>query len=127
MHGERFCFAAGVDEQVTTALGDARDRGVVPHTVAESVRKRLQVQRRPVAASRVAIRRWARPAGGFEQRRSLRVDQLRPWGEQPDVRPLLHRSTSGRAGLQHDALQATRSKVSRGCKASRSGPDHDDR
>ena len=38
VHGERFCFSAGVDEQVATALRDAGDRGVVPHTVTESVR-----------------------------------------------------------------------------------------
>ena len=76
MNGERFGLAAGVDDQVAAASGDADHLGTELHRITEGGGEGFEVELPPLLSGRVRISVGGAPPVLLEEEAGSRVDQL---------------------------------------------------
>ena len=92
---------------------------------AEYVRQRGEIVVDPFAPGGISVFRLG-PAGGCQQSCGRGVDQFRPRGKRPYVRPLLDRGGRAVARLQNQRLQTLLQQVGCGGQAQGAGTNDDD-
>ena len=126
VHRQWFGVAAGVDDAVAAAAGDADDLVIEADRVTESIRQWGQVLPGPGLAGGVRVVVGGLPAGGVEEAAGGGVDQFGPAGEGADTAPLRHCGSGNVAAFEHQRFEAAFAQVGGGGQADRSGPYDDD-